>query len=261
MKPCSHCKVVKLLTEYGPDKSAKDGRQSWCRDCRARAARERYLADPEKVRAIARRSARARYRADPEKFNARSRANRNADPEKYNAAAVRSRHKLKTANYASRMVEKARARNRLEKIPPENWLPLSVIPHVAWELYPGPYADLFVFSRSDRWNAPSLSRLIAGAGYNWNCVVEPMGVNGRRLDDGTFHKLDLTTSGHRVGLLVPFLDRLEYAPFQSKPFTADMAEWVEDHARHLWEKADGIGQPQVPDRAASSQASEHRGQT
>jgi len=33
MKPCSRCKKVQPLTEFGPNKQTKDRLQSWCKTC------------------------------------------------------------------------------------------------------------------------------------------------------------------------------------------------------------------------------------
>lgn len=45
-KPCTKCREVKELADYGFDKRARDGRQSRCRACCNVVAREAYDADP-----------------------------------------------------------------------------------------------------------------------------------------------------------------------------------------------------------------------
>jgi 5-methylcytosine-specific restriction endonuclease McrA len=45
-KPCTKCKALKPLDDYGPDKRAKDGKQSKCKTCYAEYQEERRK-DPE----------------------------------------------------------------------------------------------------------------------------------------------------------------------------------------------------------------------
>ncbi len=40
-KPCSMCRGLKPIEDYGPDKANRDGRKSYCRSCNAEYHRER----------------------------------------------------------------------------------------------------------------------------------------------------------------------------------------------------------------------------
>lgn len=51
MKKCSTCQLPKEVSDFSPDRRAKDGLQAACRACRAGAESERREAHPEKVRA------------------------------------------------------------------------------------------------------------------------------------------------------------------------------------------------------------------
>ncbi len=49
-KPCSKCGKVKPLGGFSCDRSSRDGRDTWCRDCRHEQRTARYWADPDKSR-------------------------------------------------------------------------------------------------------------------------------------------------------------------------------------------------------------------
>ena len=42
LKTCAKCKQIKLITDFGTDKTHKNGLQSWCRACKATWARQYY---------------------------------------------------------------------------------------------------------------------------------------------------------------------------------------------------------------------------
>lgn len=50
MKWCSRCESEKRSDEFGSNRQRKDGLDLYCRECRNRAARERYRSDPEGFR-------------------------------------------------------------------------------------------------------------------------------------------------------------------------------------------------------------------
>lgn len=50
-KHCSKCGALKEADQYSPDRRAKDGLQSSCRECSARRHSEKYHADPAAARA------------------------------------------------------------------------------------------------------------------------------------------------------------------------------------------------------------------
>ena len=49
-KSCSKCGEFKLFENFSPNKSARGGKASWCKECNAEAARKRYAANPQKYR-------------------------------------------------------------------------------------------------------------------------------------------------------------------------------------------------------------------
>lgn len=46
-KACTHCGVTKALTSFGPHRGTRDGRQSWCKACRADYIRQRRETEPD----------------------------------------------------------------------------------------------------------------------------------------------------------------------------------------------------------------------
>jgi hypothetical protein len=101
-KTCAKCKEAKPLSEFGPDRSTKDGRHPYCRACRREAARlyreknpgaageaaRRYRErHPERQREAERRwrAAHPEYRQqyNPERLRRRREANRNAVLDRY----------------------------------------------------------------------------------------------------------------------------------------------------------------------------------
>ena len=66
-KACSVCKVVKPLDEYFGRSKAKDGKQSYCKDCQNRKRRQWGIANPEKIQGW-RKSAPRKPRTDDRRF-------------------------------------------------------------------------------------------------------------------------------------------------------------------------------------------------
>lgn len=92
-KTCTRCKTEKPVDEFNLSRGAKDGRQSWCKQCR----QEHREANREAKAAYDR----ARYEADPEKHRARARAERATNPEylkTYNSIYYREHAQEATEN-------------------------------------------------------------------------------------------------------------------------------------------------------------------
>lgn len=66
-KVCKACRYSKSLTEFSPDKRAKDGCQTQCKACKREFVKLARRADPEKNRAYNR----AWHRANPDKAKAK----------------------------------------------------------------------------------------------------------------------------------------------------------------------------------------------
>jgi len=49
LKTCAKCKQIKLVTDFGTDKTHKNGLQSWCRACKAAWARRYYATTKGKL--------------------------------------------------------------------------------------------------------------------------------------------------------------------------------------------------------------------
>lgn len=49
MKTCSKCGVTKVLDEFYPDKSKRDGRHSVCKECAKADRKSRYAENPDKI--------------------------------------------------------------------------------------------------------------------------------------------------------------------------------------------------------------------
>lgn len=93
MKACTKCREVKPLGDYYAHRPAKDGRQSWCKECHRAECRSRYAADPAKKQQTnaawdaANRKRRAAISrswrvANPEGASAATKAYEQANPEK-----------------------------------------------------------------------------------------------------------------------------------------------------------------------------------
>jgi hypothetical protein len=101
VKTCSKCKQAKLPERFAISRSQRDGRDSWCRDCRNEARRAAYAANlsRERQRSLdyyaSHREQKKRYYAEHrQELNAAQRARWHTDPayrEKHNAGR-RSRY-------------------------------------------------------------------------------------------------------------------------------------------------------------------------
>ena len=80
-KQCSKCGKTKGVDEFGKDKYMKDGRKSFCKDCRNAYTKAWRKVNPEKVRAAMKKW----YKANPEKAKANTRDWQKANPEKTKA--------------------------------------------------------------------------------------------------------------------------------------------------------------------------------
>lgn len=49
LKTCVKCKQIKLVTNFGTDRTTKSGLQSWCRSCKAIWAKQYYQTPKGKV--------------------------------------------------------------------------------------------------------------------------------------------------------------------------------------------------------------------
>jgi len=92
VKRCSKCAEYKSFLCFGPDKRAKDGLQSQCRDCKNAQERADRKENPEKYHGYYRKKrlnnlenerakARAQYAENPEKYRELQKVRRNANPE------------------------------------------------------------------------------------------------------------------------------------------------------------------------------------
>ena len=98
-KRCSKCGEIKTLSEFGKNAAAKDGLQSWCRQCYAEYNAKRYIENREKELAK-----NAKWRAEhPEKHVAKSLRWEKANPEK---------HSAKNLAWAKNNPEKANAKTQ-----------------------------------------------------------------------------------------------------------------------------------------------------
>lgn len=69
-KPCTHCRETKPLEDFNRNRSKRDGRQSWCREC----FRTLYRRNPDQ-REKAKARAKTYYREHPEKKRAQRKLN------------------------------------------------------------------------------------------------------------------------------------------------------------------------------------------
>lgn len=83
MKHCKKCATVKPLSEFGNNKSAKDGLQAYCKPCTRAGNRASAAKDPQKAKA---RSA-AWAAANPERYRQGKARWKAANPEKVKAQA------------------------------------------------------------------------------------------------------------------------------------------------------------------------------
>jgi hypothetical protein len=92
VKRCSKCAEYKSFLCFGPDKRAKDGLQSQCRDCKNAQERDDRKENPEKYHGYYKKNrlnnlenerakARARYAENPEKYRELQKVRRAANPE------------------------------------------------------------------------------------------------------------------------------------------------------------------------------------
>lgn len=96
-KPCTMCKAIRPLDAFSPDRRARDGRQSRCKQCQANVIRDRYKADPEAARA----RLQADRKANPERWHGYDRKYNAADPQK---------HRNETARYTEANKQKVAER-------------------------------------------------------------------------------------------------------------------------------------------------------
>jgi hypothetical protein len=68
MKTCSKCGETKALDSYHKDPKVKDGRTARCRECCSIIRKERFLEDPEKIRAQ-KNASNARHRDTKKKYD------------------------------------------------------------------------------------------------------------------------------------------------------------------------------------------------
>ena len=83
MKTCTNCKHDKAPDQFAIDRSKRDGRDSWCRDCRNKARKGRYYAKHEHEK----RRGRSYYAANRESASAARRRYHQEHREEINAAS------------------------------------------------------------------------------------------------------------------------------------------------------------------------------
>jgi hypothetical protein len=92
-KRCPRCRTEKNLDEFGRDKSTRDGRCFYCRECRSKIKAWKY--DPEKSR--------ERYFKNRDRVKERSREYRIKNPQKIKADRINRAFNISLEEYHNRL--------------------------------------------------------------------------------------------------------------------------------------------------------------
>lgn len=87
MKQCARCQLNRPASDFTPDPRMRSGLKSYCRECCRMDARERYAANPEHIREVARKA-----------------ASRRRTPERTRAQHLRNMYGLDVATYDAMLV-------------------------------------------------------------------------------------------------------------------------------------------------------------
>lgn len=109
MKKCTHCKKLKILKNFGFNKKAKDGRESWCRVCTNVAIKDWQKRNKDKIKVTQKKWLKNNPIKAKEKSNKWKRNNKKRVL-KYNTKYVKNRKKT-DINFKILMALRARLRH------------------------------------------------------------------------------------------------------------------------------------------------------